>query len=50
MKKRRVPPPPDKPVRFIPCNESTQTFNFQRTNRKSTYRDLNVTDTKQSNH
>lgn len=37
MKKRRIPPAPDKPIRFIPCNESTQTFNFQRTNKKATY-------------
>lgn len=32
MRKRPVPPPPDKPVRFIPCNENSQTFNWQKTN------------------
>ncbi len=26
------PPPPNKPVRFIACSESTQTFNWQKTN------------------
>ena len=24
-------------VKFIPCNDFKQTFNFQRTNKKSTY-------------
>ena len=29
---RKVPPPPaNKPVRFIACSESTQTFNWQKT-------------------
>lgn len=39
---KRIPPPPDKPVRFIPCNENKQTFNWQRTNKKATYVDKNV--------
>jgi hypothetical protein len=30
---------PDKKVKFIPCDEFSQTYNFQRTNKKSTYRD-----------
>jgi len=26
-------------VKFIPCNDFTQTYNFQRTNKKSSYID-----------
>lgn len=43
MRKRRtIPPPPDKPVKFIACSESSQTFNYQRTNKKSSYIDKNI--------
>ncbi len=47
MKKRRIPPPlTDKPIRFIACSENSQTFNWQRTNKKAKYLDLNVTEIK----
>ncbi len=39
MRKRRVPPPPpDKPVRFIACDENKQTFNWQKTNGRASQR------------
>ena len=33
---------PDKKVKFIPCDEFSQTFSFQRTNKKAKHTDLNV--------
>jgi hypothetical protein len=35
---------PEKKVKFIPCDEFSQTFSFQRTNKKARYVDLNVSD------
>ncbi len=32
MRKLRVPPPPNKPIRFIACDENKQTYNWQKTN------------------
>ena len=29
-------------TKFIPCDEFSQTYHYQRTNRKATYRDLNM--------
>jgi hypothetical protein len=42
MRKRIIPPCPEGPIKFIPCNEHNQTFNFQRTNKKATYRNMEV--------
>jgi hypothetical protein len=42
MRKRIIPPCPEGPVKFIPCSESKQTFNFQRTNKKAVYRNMEV--------
>lgn len=33
-----------KRVRFIPCSENSQTFNWQLTNKKATYTNKNVSD------
>lgn len=34
--------PLDNKVKFIPCSEFRQTYNFHRTNKKSSYIDINL--------
>ena len=33
-----------KPVKFVPCNEDSQVYSWQRTNRKATYKNYSVED------
>lgn len=40
--RRKIPPPPDKPVRFIACDENSQTFNWQKTNKKAKHVDVEL--------
>jgi Na+-translocating ferredoxin:NAD+ oxidoreductase RNF subunit RnfB len=37
--KKPVPPCPDRPIKFIPCDENKQTFNWQKTNKKKHFVD-----------
>lgn len=40
--------PPNKPIKFIKCNEFEQTFTFSRSNRKSSYLDKSIQKKKES--
>ena len=40
MRKRKVKPPLNDKIKFIPCSESGQIYSYTRTDKKSRYKEI----------